>query len=163
MLSLVRPKNILLIVHAQFFPHLPGIYHSHSTLPLIRCFPCNRKRRKLLLQAITLSINFFRNKSSGLLLFASETKRDPERRNVFAWTGNIPDARELTEQMWDLIEEPQGYLIKNVEYGEYLYAGADDLAFDENNRSVFTWKNRADVGLEGYWKIAPAICPGIQC
>jgi hypothetical protein len=37
-------------------------------------------------------------------------------------------------------------------FGEYLYAAADDQAFDENNRSVFTWKTHDDLGIEGYWK-----------
>jgi len=42
-----------------------------------------------------------------------------------------------------------GFLIKNVRYQEYLYAAADDLAFDENRRSVFTWKEYETLGPEG--------------
>jgi hypothetical protein len=44
-----------------------------------------------------------------------------------------------------------GFLIRNVKYQEYLYAAADDRAFDENNRSVFTWKDFETLGPEGIW------------
>ena len=94
-----------------------------------------------------------RNKSSGLLLISSKNIRDPERRKVVAWTGNTPVARPLDEQQWDLIPNGNGYLIKNLRYGEYLYAAADDLAFDDKNRSVFTWKDEDTVGPEGIWNI----------
>ena len=50
-----------------------------------------------------------------------------------------------------LIKEANGFLIQNAKYSEYLYAAADDLAFDEDNRSVFTWKDLSTVGIEGYW------------
>ena len=96
---------------------------------------------------------WIRNKSSGLFLVASEDFHDPERRKVVSWTGNTPVARPLSEQMWDLIKEEDGYVIKSARYGEYLYAAADDLAFDENNRSVFTWKEYDNLGPEGRWKI----------
>jgi hypothetical protein len=78
--------------------------------------------------------------------------KDPLRRRVYTWTGNTPVAHALIEQEWDLIEEEDGFVIKNVKFGEYLYAAADEFAFDENNRSVFTWKNHDDLGREGYWK-----------
>ena len=94
-----------------------------------------------------------RNKSSRLLLVASEDFHDPERRKVVSWTGNTPVARTLDEQEWDLIKEEDGYVIKSARYGEYLYAAADDLAFDDNNRSVFTWKEYDNLGPEGRWKI----------
>jgi hypothetical protein len=34
-----------------------------------------------------------------------------------------------------------------------LYAAADDLAFDENRRSVFAWNDRSSVGPEGVWEL----------
>ena len=94
-----------------------------------------------------------RNKSSGLFLAASENFSDPERRKVVAWTGNTPVARSLNEQEWYLILEGDKYIIKNAAHAEYLYAAADDLAFDENKRSVFTWKDFDSLGPEGRWKI----------
>ena len=94
-----------------------------------------------------------RNKSSGLFLAASENLSDPERRKVVAWTGDTPVANSLDEQEWDLIQEGNRYLIKNARYSEYLYAAADDRAFDKNNRSVFSWKNFNNLGPEGRWNI----------
>ena len=94
-----------------------------------------------------------RNKSSGLFLAASENLSDPERRKVVAWTGDTPVANSLDEQEWDLIQEGNRYLIKNARYPEYLYAAADDRAFDKNNRSVFSWKNFNNLGPEGRWNI----------
>lgn len=93
------------------------------------------------------------NKSSRLHLVASEDLRDPERRKVVVWTGNTPVARSLNEQEWYLILEDDKYIIKNAAHAEYLYAAADDLAFDENKRSVFTWKDFDSLGPEGRWKI----------
>jgi hypothetical protein len=93
-----------------------------------------------------------RNKVTGEYLVASQDMKDPSRRRVYTWTGNTPVAHALIEQEWDLIEEEDGFVIKNVKFGEYLYAAADEFAFDENNRSVFTWKNHDDLGREGYWK-----------
>ena len=104
-------------------------------------------------------ISFFhRSKSSGLLLMAGSSMRDPERRNVFAWTGNSPVSRPLDDHLWYITKEADVYIIKSARYGEYLYAAADDLAFDDKNRSVFTWKTRDNLGLEGHWIIR---CPGM--
>jgi hypothetical protein len=51
-----------------------------------------------------------------------------------------------------LIKEVNGVLLQNAKYSEYLYAAADNLSFDEESRTVFTWKDLATVGIEGYWK-----------
>lgn len=87
------------------------------------------------------------------MLAASEEMQDPQRRKVFALTRNSSASGYLEEEQWELIKEPDGFVIKNVHFGEYLYAAADDRAFDENNRSVFTWKEHDSLGLEGYWMI----------
>jgi hypothetical protein len=34
-------------------------------------------------------------------------------------------------------EDDDVFLIRNVKYGEYMYAAADDLAFDKDNRDPF--------------------------
>ena len=39
-------------------------------------------------------------------------------------------------------------------YLEYLYAAADDQAFDRSHRSVFTWKDFHNLRDEGLWLIA---------
>ena len=94
-----------------------------------------------------------RNNLSGLLLIDSEVIQDLKRRKVVAWTGNTPVARYLDEEVWDLIPHADGFAIRNFRYAEYLYAESDDLAFDDKNRSVFTWKDLDNLGTEGYWKI----------
>ena len=55
---------------------------------------------------------------------------------------------------WALEKVENGFLIKNIRYEEYLYAAADDLAFDETRRSVFTWKDRENLGPEGIWELS---------
>ena len=56
-------------------------------------------------------------------------------------------------KIWNLIQEGDKYVIKNAAYGEYSYAAADDMAFNESSRSLFTWKKFDNLGPEGCWKI----------
>jgi hypothetical protein len=42
--------------------------------------------------------------------------------------------------------------LKNVKFSEYLYAASDSLSFDEDNRSIFTWRNYYSLGQEGFWR-----------
>ena len=58
---------------------------------------------------------------------------------------------------WEITRGQKGYLIKNVKYTEYLYAASDDLSYDENHRSVFTWKTVDDLGDEGFWTFEIAL------
>ena len=98
--------------------------------------------------------------STGEYLYASadDYAKDSERRRVFVWTNTTTSPQSHSNFWghtadWEIIEEETklGFLIKNVEYSEYMYAAADDLAFDEEHRSVFTWKNYNTLGDEGYW------------
>ena len=51
--------------------------------------------------------------------------------------------------------------LKSVYSGEYLYAGADDLAQDDTRRSVFTWRETNDeVGEWADWKMTGRIVEG---
>jgi hypothetical protein len=52
---------------------------------------------------------------------------------------------------WKIECDGNGFTIKNLEYHEYLYSAADDFAFDESLRSVFTWQNYNTLGFEGIW------------
>ena len=88
---------------------------------------------------------------------ADDLKRTPERRRVFTWmnltTTPESDPSYWSQQAdWEINCSPNGYTIKNVEYGEYLYSAADDFAFDESRRSVFTWEDYYTLGIEGIWK-----------
>ncbi len=89
---------------------------------------------------------------------ADDLVADPKRRRVFTWT-NTTTSPNSDPAYWDrtadwLIweEEGNGFILKNVKFSEYLYAASDDLAFDESNRSVFTWKQYHSLGIEGFWK-----------
>ena len=78
------------------------------------------------------------------------------RRRVFTSMNltTTPDSGPQTD--WEINCSPEGspngYTIKNLQYGEYLYSAADEWAFDKGRRSVFTWKNYYTLGIEGIWK-----------
>ncbi len=55
---------------------------------------------------------------------------------------------------WALEKVDNGYLIKNMRYEEYFYAAAEDRAFDENRRSIFTWQDLETLGPEGIWEFS---------
>jgi len=63
----------------------------------------------------------------------------------------VPQFFDYPAADWYIEKVEDGFLIRNVKYQEYLYAAADDRAFDENNRSVFTWKDFDTLGPEGIW------------
>lgn len=44
--------------------------------------------------------------------------------------------------------------IKNSHYDEYLYAATDGMAYNENRRTIFTWRP-GDVAYDAYWSIEP--------
>ena len=100
-----------------------------------------------------------KNQVTGEYLYAAadDHAADPERRRVFTWTNTStypnshPAYWERTAD-WLIWQEDRGFILKNVRYSEYLYAAADNKAFDEDNRSVFTWKSYHDLGQEGYWR-----------
>ncbi len=52
---------------------------------------------------------------------------------------------------WKITAVDYGYLIKNVQFQEYLYAAANVHAFDQERRSIFTWKDYETLGDEGIW------------
>jgi hypothetical protein len=62
---------------------------------------------------------------------------DPQRREIFTVSQWAPSAVWAIEP----VVEGQRVRIKNKLYGEYLYAAADDLATDKNNRKIFTWRD----------------------
>ena len=74
--------------------------------------------------------------------------RDAQRRNVFTSTETSAAAVWAIEPVTDeeqasscRLSRPTGkqVRIKNQLHGEYLYAAADDLAIDRDNRNIFTW------------------------
>lgn len=81
--------------------------------------------------------------------------KDSERRRVFTWIPGYHDYQCL----WDLerftgeTQSKRKYKIKSVKYGEYLYAGADDLKYDEQRREIFTWKPKTYCEEQCYWDI----------
>ena len=62
---------------------------------------------------------------------------DPQRREIFTVSQWAPAA------VWSIepVVEGQRVRIKNKLYGEYLYAAAEDLSTDKNNRKIFTWRD----------------------
>jgi hypothetical protein len=76
---------------------------------------------------------------------------DSQRRIVFMWT---PGGRHSQGQ-WEFSTENNGetFLIKSLEYQEYLYAAADSYAYDSSRRRVFTWRSDTCNGCEWYVEI----------
>lgn len=73
-----------------------------------------------------------------------QIKYDEDRRHIFTW---MPKTTCETQCYWDVQLVRQGlnaeenyYTIRNIHYGEYLYAAAGNYNYDESRRHVFTWK-----------------------
>ena len=106
----------------------------------------------------TSNTDRIKNKDTDEFLYAGvdDLKRDPERRRVFSWMGinstPLNDPGNWGKQAeWEVIKAENGFLIKNLEFSDYLYAAGDPHAYDENRRSVFAWKNLDTLGREGVW------------
>ena len=101
-----------------------------------------------------------KNQVTGEYLYAAadDLAHDSERRRVFTWNDistsptSDPQYWEKTAD-WKVEEENDCVKLKNIRYSEYLYAAADDRAFDESSRSVFTWKDEDTLGKEGLWMV----------
>ena len=100
-----------------------------------------------------------KNQATGEYLYAAadDLATDRLRRRVFTWTNTSMNPHSHFVHWnktadWKIEQEDRGFLLKNARYPEYLYAAGDDLTFDVDNRSVFTWKNYNDLGHEGYWR-----------
>jgi hypothetical protein len=105
-----------------------------------------------------------KNQATGEYLYAEtdDLAYDTERRRVFTWTdtSTTPTSNPSfweNKADWEVDDEDGFYQLKNIRFYEYLYAAADDLAFDESSRSVFTWKNEDTLGPEGLWKFSKNI------
>jgi hypothetical protein len=100
-----------------------------------------------------------KNQGTGEYLYAAadDLASDRLRRRVFTWTNT--SVTPLSHFVywdktadWEIELEERGFLLKNIRHSEYLYAAPDDLSFDADHRSVFTWKNYNDLGYEGHWR-----------
>lgn len=71
---------------------------------------------------------------------------DENRRFVYSW---IPGGRDKQGE-WEFATKDNGktFLIRNVLYNEYLYAAANDFAYDSSRRRTFTWRPGTDDGCE---------------
>jgi hypothetical protein len=105
-----------------------------------------------------------KNQATGEYLYAAadDLAQDSERRRVFTWTDTSTSPTSDTQDWekkadWKVEEENDCVKLKNIRYGEFLYAAADERAFDESSRSVFTWKDEDTLGQEGLWKFSTNI------
>ncbi|MFM2322779.1 MAG: hypothetical protein RLZZ225_932 [Pseudomonadota bacterium] len=94
-----------------------------------------------------------RNSEHNENLFADyDRSYDSERRYVFTWRpGNV-----VGDAYWKFIPEndAKSFVIKNIRYGEYLYAAGDSYAYDSQRRHIFTWKSGSAV-TSGRWVVEP--------
>ena len=76
---------------------------------------------------------------------------DDQRRYVFMW---IPGGRHRHgEWEFSTLNKGETFLIRNVEYKEYMYAVANSLAYDSSRRRIFTWRPKSSDGCEWYLEI----------
>ena len=82
-------------------------------------------------------------------------KKDPQRRQVFTWReSNTPvnDPQNWGKKAeWEIIKMGNGFVIKNLQYSEYLLVAGSNFDYDVNRRSVFTWGDKDSLGNEGIW------------
>ena len=64
---------------------------------------------------------------------------------------------------WSIEKVENGFLMKNLQYQEYLYGASDNLAFDENSRSVFTWKTLETLAINGIWNFNAVSSGNLLC
>jgi hypothetical protein len=100
-----------------------------------------------------------KSQATGEYLYAAadDLAHDPLRRRVFTWTNTSATPISHSEFWdktadWEIHHREQFFMLKNVKFSEYLYAASDSLSFDEDNRSVFTWRNYYSLGQEGFWR-----------
>ena len=100
-----------------------------------------------------------KSKDTFQYLYAApdELKKDPDRRRIF--TGiklnptNLSDPQNWGKRAeWEIIKTKFGFLIKNLEYSDYMYVAGDPQSDDENRRSVYAWKDFDTLGEEENWK-----------
>jgi len=53
---------------------------------------------------------------------------------------------ETDHSTWEITKFKYGYLIKNVAYSEFLFAGEDMRARDQKHRQIFTSKDAKRTG-----------------
>ena len=97
-----------------------------------------------------------KNQATGEYLYAAadDLAQDSERRRVFTWTDTATSPQNWENKAdWKVEVVNDCVKLKNIRYSEYLYAAADDRAFDESSRSVFTWKDEDTLGKEGLWMV----------
>ncbi|MFP3016488.1 MAG: ankyrin repeat domain-containing protein [Wolbachia sp.] len=88
---------------------------------------------------------------SEYLYAASYAPYDSERRRVF--TG-ISGGRVKADE-WKIENSGNGFYIKNIVRGEYLYAAKDYFNYDNDRRRVFTWIPRDVKNDKFKWEIKP--------
>ena len=100
-----------------------------------------------------------KSQATGEYLYAAtnDLAFDPLRRSVFGWTNTSVTPVSNPEYWdhsadWEIQHGEKFFLLKNVKFSEYLYAVADNTAFDEDNRYVFTWRDYYSLGQEGFWR-----------
>lgn len=74
---------------------------------------------------------------------SDKLKNDLQRRNVFTKNSKC----KCESHYWDIQSVPGGsqyFTFRSTRYDEYLYAAQDPHNFDEERRSVFTWKYTSD-------------------
>jgi hypothetical protein len=63
---------------------------------------------------------------------------DKNRRHVYTW---VPGGRDSTGN-WEFTTQDDGktFLIRNIQFNEYMYAAIDKYKYDSSRRRVFTWR-----------------------
>ncbi len=105
-----------------------------------------------ILEAIPYSYTLCRIKINGEYLFATDKTATGEDLTVrkIVTLKNVA-INETDHSTWEITKFKYGYLIKNVAYSEFLFAGEDMRARDQKHRQVFTSKNVKRAGDLRIW------------
>jgi hypothetical protein len=90
------------------------------------------------------------NQYPGQYIYAASralSNNDSKRRKIYAWTGS--DFGSDSYWIFSTTNRGKTFLIKNVEYDQYLFAGT--ITHDSSRRDVFTWRDGYDEDC--YWEV----------
>lgn len=124
------------------------------------------------LECYTIKSVYFGDNGQPLYAVSSmdPTYKDSSRRPVYTYRGRSSLAANKNGDSWK-IETVSGYSDRvRIKYtndekqvDEYFYAVADDLAFDNERRNVFTWSSNQDTNINSWGGVADWIMENTAC
>lgn len=87
---------------------------------------------------------------SSEYLQCSVNDNDEYRREVFTRVAQDPYNELQTQWSFSSFDEGNSFVVKNSFKNEFLYPEVDELAFDDERRSIYLWRQQS-ILPESYW------------